>query len=447
MKFTVCFLLLVAFATAAVANEAPILSELAPFEFTEGKAFTVLKMDKIVADSDHGLRDLQWSLDSARVWLSVMGTQLYLGITDPEWVGTEIFTLMVCDPEGACDSQTVTMTVAPVNDRPSLGIPNQVIAVGNSFAPIELSGFVEDADDAFSTLAWETQGAVSLDIQVVDGVAQITPPSSDWVGVEYVMFTVCDPAGACASQVVLLARTDGTEETVYKVGNAGYIVKSEGVTVAIDALFSLRATPDATALMRLAEPPFDIDVILVTHSHSDSFSAQIVATHMSVNVQALLVGPADVIEAVRTIDPALSEDRFFSLRLQRDESVTLEFAGIRIDAGYYPHGASHNPLNIGYRFELDGRTFFHSGDLDVDALASKLTHPFAEMPIDFAFVDKDLLQLEEGLFFINSLDVNTFIPACFEADGFSCDCTTLGIERTDVLCLLEGLSGHLLPTE
>jgi L-ascorbate metabolism protein UlaG (beta-lactamase superfamily) len=246
---------------------------------------------------------------------------------------------------------------------------------------------------------------------------------------------------------VLLARIDGDEQTVTKVGNAGYVVKSASKTVAIDALFSFRATPDATALMRQAEPPFDLDIILVTHSHSDSFSAQIVATHMAVNVHAALVGPADVIEAVRSIDSTLTEERFFSLDLQRNESRSLEVAGIQIEAGAYPHSALYDPANVGYLFELDGRSFFHSGDLDVEALASQTAHPFAERTIDIAFVNNDLLQLENGLYFVNSLDVSTYIPACFEADGFRCDCTNLEIERTNVVCLTEGLTSHLLPTE
>jgi L-ascorbate metabolism protein UlaG (beta-lactamase superfamily) len=445
MKLTVFFLLFVALSTAAVANEAPVLSQLEPFEFIEGQAFVVLRMNQLVSDSDHSLRELEWSLASDVVWMSVMGTQLYLGASDPQWVGATTFTLTVCDPEGACDTQTLTMTVAAVNDPPQLSIPNQVIAAGELFAPIVLSGFVEDSDDAFSTLTWETQGAVTLDIQVVDGVAHISVPSSEWTGVEYVTFSVCDPAGACVSQVVLLAKTDGTEQVVYRVGNAGFIVESPAATVVVDALFSVRALGGATALMRAAEPPFDVDLILVTHSHSDSFSAQIVAAHMAVNGHAKLVGPIDVIEAVRSIDPALSDDRFLSLSLQREELLSLDIDGIQIDAGYYPHGPSHSPLHIAYMFELDGKTFFHAGDLDVDALASKLAHPFAERMIDFAFVDQDLL--ENGLVFMNSLEVNTTIPACFEADRFRCDCTTMGMERLNVLCLIEGLAGHLLPTE
>jgi L-ascorbate metabolism protein UlaG (beta-lactamase superfamily) len=447
MKLTAFFLLFVGLTTSAFANEAPVLSQLEPFEFIEGQAFVVLKISQLVSDSDHSLRELEWSLASDVVWMSVMGTQLYLGTSDPQWVGVTTFSLTVCDPEGACDTQTMTMTVAAVNDPPELSIPNQVIAAGESFASIVLGDFAEDSDDAFSTLTWEIQGAVSLDIQVVDGVAQISVPSSDWTGVEYVTFSVCDPAGACVSQVVLLAKTDGAEQVVYRVGNAGFIVESQSATVAVDALFSVRALGGSTALMRTAEPPFDVDLILVTHSHSDSFSAQIVAAHMAVNGDAKLVGPIDVIEAVRSIDSTLSDDRFFSLNLQRDESLSLDIDGIQIDVGYYPHGPSHSPLNIGYLFELDGKTFFHAGDLDVDALVSKIAHPFAERMIDFAFVDQDLLQLANGLYFVNSLEASMYIPACFEADTFRCDCSTMGMERLSVLCLTEGLAGHLLPTE
>ena len=47
---------------------------------------------------------------------------------DPDYAGTDTFTYIVCDPDGLCDTATVTVTIGATNDNPSLSASNQTTA-------------------------------------------------------------------------------------------------------------------------------------------------------------------------------------------------------------------------------------------------------------------------------------------------------------------------------
>ena len=134
-------------------------------------------------------------------------------------------------------------------------------------------------------------GTTDLRVRIDEGVAHIAAPSSDWVGVEHVEFTVCDAAGACETQVVVMGRLDGTQTTLHRIGNAGFVIDSPTVNVAIDAFFSNRATHSMTRSMREGAAPFDVDLILVTQNDFFHVSPQVIATTLLAQPDAMLVAP------------------------------------------------------------------------------------------------------------------------------------------------------------
>ena len=72
-------------------------------------------------------------------------------------------------------------------------IPDQTITAGESFAPINLDDYVTDPDTPDDQITWTYSGNVDLTVEIVDRVAQITPPNASWTGMETITFTAADP--------------------------------------------------------------------------------------------------------------------------------------------------------------------------------------------------------------------------------------------------------------
>ncbi|MBU1049242.1 hypothetical protein KKG90_04375 [Candidatus Bipolaricaulota bacterium] len=447
MKVIGLLTLVGALAVGVFANEAPSLFLLDPFEFLEGKAFAVLKMEQLVTDPDHSLRELRWTLQSDVLRLSVMGTRLFLGAVDPQWTGTETFTLSVCDPEGACDQQTTTFCVVAVNDPPSLAIPSQTVAVGTSFEPIALSHVVDDPDDAFDSLLWSVSESTVLDIQLAEGVANVMSVPTDWIGVEYVTFTVCDPAGECVSQTVPFVRTDGADAQVQHVGNAGWIVEAPEESIAIDALFSIGATAGITYAMRRADPPFDVDLILVTRRDSYRYSADIIASNMKANPAAVLIAPQDVVSSVLSLAPTVDASRCRPIEVIAGNQNVVDIRRQSIDVGGYVANPETGQVDLGYAFTAAGRSFVVLTGFEPLLTARRVSYPFSGRSFDFAFVSWNIVDLIEMNMMLNLLDLQWLIPVCGDPRVSACTCGSDWDTRTAALCLTESMQRLWLPSK
>lgn len=449
MKPTVsCFaLLLVCVGLAAGANEAPVLKTLAPFEFAEGRAFSVLQMALIVDDPDNGLTELQWSvLETDFAYVTAMGTQVYFGVIDAAWTGTATVTLVVCDPEGACDQQVLSISVRALNDPPTLQVADQLIQAGESFVPIVLAEIANDSDDELSTLQWEILGNVHLSIDIVDGEVKISPPSTEWTGVEVLRFAVSDPHGASASQQITLARTDGSETVLHRIANAGFVLKSPAGCVALDALFSVRASLDMTSRMRAAEAPFDVDVILVTEDSSYRVSPAIVAANMISNRSAVLVGPESVVQAVLAQEASLG-DRCHVATTAPGTREPIALEGYRIEAAGCLADSDTNEYIAGYLLSLDAQQFLCLGDVDADDLLQSSGNPFLDATFDFAFLPLPFFNTDDASSVAAFLADAWAIPSCPAVSRYGCSCEDSVTGWGTVLCFEDDMVEQLLPTK
>ena len=114
--------------------------------------------------------------------------------TEYEWYAE------VTDGTSATVSSTWSFTTQAVNNPPVVGdIPDQSVAEGGSFTTINLDDFVEDVEDIDSDISWSSSGNLDLTVSIVDRVATIGIPSSEWVGEETISFTAEDLDGATDS--------------------------------------------------------------------------------------------------------------------------------------------------------------------------------------------------------------------------------------------------------
>ena len=185
-------------------TDPPVVGDIPDQEIIEGASFATINLDDFVTDIDNDITTMTWTA-SGHSDLSVDITDRVATITmnDQEWNGSETITFQAEDPDGETDLDQAAFTVTPVNDPPVVSdIPNQTIAEGTFFATINLDDYVDDVDDADSTLIWTVTGTSHTTIDITKRVATITANDQEWNGIDYVIFIVEDPDGLQDSDTV-----------------------------------------------------------------------------------------------------------------------------------------------------------------------------------------------------------------------------------------------------
>jgi L-ascorbate metabolism protein UlaG (beta-lactamase superfamily) len=235
------------------------------------------------------------------------------------------------------------------------------------------------------------------------------------------------------------------------VAGSGYIVSQGDFKVAIDGLTSLE-TPAATqAMMAAASAPFDVDLILVTHSDPDHFNASLIASNMTTNPQAVLIGPANVVRAVLAQAPTLDPARLIVVHPGLYSPLTVEAAGLSIDVFSFP---LPGPENVGYRFRVGGLTFVDPGDLNFDTIASDFARTglsrtgLGQTGLSQAGIIQETTDVLILPYFLFNAEYRTAIPACparlyvpthAQLNSLSLACTLAESVTSNVLCFASSL--------
>jgi len=174
--------------------------------------------------------------------------------------------------------------------------------------------------------------------------------------------------------------------------NDGFIIAFQGKKILVDALFrepGIRCytDPEQVAAMTLARPPFDgVDLILVSHEHSDHFEPQIVGACLQNNPQAVLVSKGSVIDELKKRFSGFDRmrDRVRSVQLAEKESVQMTIHGIDLEVINAPADVP----NLGFLIKIGGVTLFHTGDSEISRAMVDLfqSYHLPDKHIDLAFV-------------------------------------------------------------
>ena len=207
------------------------------------------------------------------------------------------------------------------------------------------------------------------------------------------------------------------------------------LAVAIDALTLYGTSGEMQKMMEAGTPPYDLDIILVSHSHHDHFDSGLVAGNMLTSPNSVLVGPEDVIAQVRDQAPEIAEDRFLAVTPEAGEPVVVEVHGLELTPLSFPHPPDGLPVNIGFLFELGSVVFFHPGDLDVNR-AGELFEAYglnagdinvAILPA-FMFSDTGLYGALWGL------EVDCFLPTHVRPIELASECRLVTITFPNASC-------------
>ena len=119
---------------------------------------------------------------------------------DTNWNGTDTFTYEVCDPDGACDTATVTVVVDPVNDAP---VAHNDAVRTKPGKPVDIPVTFNDEEpdgDAIVVTVMEQPAHGAVIVQP-DGTV-VYRSAGSYAGADSFTYEICDPDGDCSTATV-----------------------------------------------------------------------------------------------------------------------------------------------------------------------------------------------------------------------------------------------------
>ncbi len=163
-------------------------------------------LNALVLANDSDLNHLSTELSITEIITSplngnVNNENTYLVYTpNPNFVGTDLLTYLLCDPEGACDTATLSIYINPLLSA----TPD--IAATTIYTPIEINALTND-EGGFIEIT-----SIGL---ATNGIAQLLPngnvlytPNQLFSGEDYILYQVCDVQGNCVASLIHIMVVD-----------------------------------------------------------------------------------------------------------------------------------------------------------------------------------------------------------------------------------------------
>lgn len=213
--------------------------------------------------------------------------------------------------------------------------------------------------------------------------------------------------------------------TITYIANEGFLIETINSKVLIDALFGgIRGNwcdqpeDSVSNLILKGIPPFDsIDLVLVSHKHSDHFNEQMAITFLTNNQSTVLMCPEQVNEVLKKNSGYFDvADRIRYLESDKQFDTLLAVNKINIRVLRFNHGSFYETdsvtgekydlhrdvENFGYIIDADSFSMFHSGDGSFLDKSHFESYHFGDLDFDIVFLDRTFL-MKEGQEILNSL--------------------------------------------
>lgn len=201
------------------------------------------------------------------------------------------------------------------------------------------------------------------------------------------------------------------------IANEGFFIETANHKVLIDAIFGNihgnwcdQPNDSVSCQINKGASPYDnIDVILVTHKHSDHFNDSMIISFLVNNQKTVLICPDQVKELLKK-NAAYSkvQNNILSFKTDKLFDTTITINKINIEVLRFNHGSYfetdsatgntydlHSAVeNYGYLLEADGFTFLHSGDCSTGNKAQFIEYNLPAKEIDVAFFDRVFIRPE-----------------------------------------------------
>jgi L-ascorbate metabolism protein UlaG (beta-lactamase superfamily)/putative hemolysin len=197
-----------------------------------------------------------------------------------------------------------------------------------------------------------------------------------------------DATAVAAEESSALKRDNDAGVKVTFIGNAGFMITTRHKKILIDALFQgweheYLLPEDIQNSLALAQPPFDnVDLILVSHSHRDHFSHNLVRQHLENDPNTVFASQSKISSLFSSLP-----NQVLSLDPAPGEPVQMDIDGIQVESIALSHGTGQ-PSNTGFVITVDGIKVFFTGDIDLSQINYEEFRAYGlpEENIDLAFI-------------------------------------------------------------
>ncbi|MDO9154038.1 MAG: MBL fold metallo-hydrolase [Paludibacter sp.] len=204
---------------------------------------------------------------------------------------------------------------------------------------------------------------------------------------------------------MLYGRSDSIGITY--IANCGFLIKIDSQKIIIDGLFksghNRYPTPNASTqkLLEAAQYPFNnINLILVSHTHEDHFDKNMVLNCMLNNSSATLICPQQVIAKLSENDSLYQKIKTRIIECTPDTftSQFIHIEGVDLHVCRFAHpGERHkNVQNIAYLVSVNGKSVFHSADIDPLQIDKFTGIKLNESNIDVGLINEDFAKIENA---------------------------------------------------
>jgi L-ascorbate metabolism protein UlaG (beta-lactamase superfamily) len=224
------------------------------------------------------------------------------------------------------------------------------------------------------------------------------------------------------------SQENGKTCTITYIANDGFLLETKNSKVLIDALFGGikgnwcdQPGDSVSNLILQGMSPFEnIDIVLVTHKHTDHFNEQLVINFLKDNQNTFLICPEQVNDVLKNnTSYSTVSKRIHPINPDNEFDTPIAIKKTNIRALRFKHGSFfetdsvtgekydlHRVVeNLGYIIDADGFSFFHSGDCSFSDKSHFETYHFSERDFDVVFLDRTFLR-KEGQEIMNSF-INT----------------------------------------
>ena len=142
--------------------------------------------------------------------------------TDPNWFGSDSFTVTVTDDLGGTTIQVVNITLTNVDDPAIIGgdisySGNEGDAVGGTMTATDVEGLTDGT--VFSVTSAAANGSATID--PATGVWTFTPTDPNWFGTDSFNVTVTDDLGGTTTQLINITLANVDDPAIIS-GNVSY---------------------------------------------------------------------------------------------------------------------------------------------------------------------------------------------------------------------------------
>ena len=218
-------------------NDAPVAGNIPNQTIAEGKTFTTINLDNYVSDADNTDAEITWTCSgNSSLTVSILARVATISIPNADWNGAETITFRATDPGSLWDDDPAMFNVTAVNDPPVISdIPNQTIAEGLTFSAINLDNYVSDIDNTDAQMTWTYSGNSQLTVSIVNRVATISIPNTDWYGAETITFRATDPSGNYSQDAAIFTVTSVNDPPIISnIPNQTIAEGSTFTTISLD---------------------------------------------------------------------------------------------------------------------------------------------------------------------------------------------------------------------